>query len=107
MKKTRALWAAAVAGIVGAAGVAVPSSASAAKKDKKMEASAATCGGMKSGSSDVNCYGVNKCKGAGKCGGEGSACAGSNSCKGRGWLPMPKDSCLSIDGGSTEPVKKG
>jgi len=48
----------------------------------------------------TKCYGVNKCKGFGKCGGSGHDCAGKNSCKGQGWLLMPKDSCLALDGGS-------
>jgi hypothetical protein len=103
MKKTKALLAAAVAGIC--AGGALPVIAHAGGKDKKMADGAAKCGGMKSDA--VNCYGVNKCKGAGKCGGEGSTCAGTNSCKGMGWLPMPKDSCLGIEGGSLTPAKKG
>ena len=69
-----------------------------------------SCKGMKAdakaASSDVSCYGINKCKGAGKCGGaDGSSCAGTNSCKGMGWLSMPKDSCLAIEGGSLTPKK--
>ena len=110
MTKSKALLAAAVAGILGAAGTAVQ--AGEMPKDKKASDGAhkcgakAKCGGAK-GADSVNCYGVNKCKGTGKCGGEGTSCAGTNSCKGMGWLPMPKDSCLAIDGGSTGPKKKG
>lgn len=108
MTKKKALLAAAVAGIVGAAGLANPTVAFAGDKGKK-EDGKHKCGGTgKCGGSseNVNCYGVNKCKGTGKCGGEGTACAGTNSCKGLGWLPMPKDSCLALEGGATEPKKK-
>jgi uncharacterized membrane protein len=93
--KNKALLAAAVAGIIGAAGTAHA-------KEKKAESKMAMTGG----NDLVNCYGVNKCSGAGKCGGEGTSCAGTNKCKGMGWLPMPKDSCLAIEGGSLEPKKK-
>lgn len=48
---------------------------------------------------DVKCYGVNKCKGTGDCGGKGSSCHGTNACKGHGWLSMPEDVCLKIEGG--------
>ncbi|HRK62329.1 MAG TPA: hypothetical protein PLY88_07280 [Candidatus Omnitrophota bacterium] len=52
---------------------------------------------------DVQCYGVNKCKGTGDCGGKGSACHGSNACKGQGWKTMDKAACLAIEGGSLAP----
>ncbi len=52
---------------------------------------------------DVQCYGVNKCKGTGDCGGKGSACHGSNACKGQGWKSMDKAACLAIEGGSLTP----
>jgi len=91
MDKKNLLVKAAVAGLVGAtlAGPALAAGKKAkADKDK-----------------DVPCYGVNKCKGTGKCSGPGHECAGANSCKGQGWLPMPKDSCLALEGGSlTAPV---
>lgn len=48
---------------------------------------------------DVNCYGVNKCKGTGDCGGKGASCAGSNACKGQGFIALPEDTCLKIQGG--------
>jgi uncharacterized membrane protein len=92
MEKRDMLLKAAVAGLMG---VAVVSSTGSAK-DAKMKEKA---------DKNVHCYGVNKCSGAGKCGGEGHDCAGQNSCKGQGWLPMPKDSCLAIEGGSLEPKK--
>ncbi len=49
---------------------------------------------------DVQCYGVNKCKGTGDCGGKGHGCAGINACKGQGWVTMAKDTCLKMEGGS-------
>ncbi|HCM43081.1 MAG TPA: hypothetical protein DIS66_07215 [Candidatus Omnitrophica bacterium] len=52
---------------------------------------------------DAQCYGVNKCKGAGDCGGKGTSCAGTNSCKGQGWVSMAKESCLRLEGGSLTP----
>jgi uncharacterized membrane protein len=90
--KTKVLLATAIAGILGG-GLAHAEGAKKSTMMKKAEGS-------------VNCYGVNKCAGHGKCGGEGHACAGQNTCKGQGWLPMPKDSCLGIEGGSLEPIKK-
>lgn len=85
----KALLGAAVAGIVGAALSSSPASA----KDKKSEG-------------NITCWGVNKCGGhAHGCMGKGS-CAGKNSCKGQGWLPMPKESCENIEGGSLTPPKK-
>ena len=88
MEKRSMMLKAAVAGLVGVAIAATPSMA----KDKKEKAE-----------KNVKCYGVNKCGGHGKCGGPGHECAGKNSCKGQGWLSMPKDSCLSIEGGALEP----
>ncbi len=86
-KKNKALLSAAVAGLMGAALMAVPA---AAKKAPKL----------------VHCYGVNKCKGHASCMGKGHMCAGKNSCKGQGWLAMPAKSCENIEGGSLKPVKK-
>lgn len=54
----------------------------------------------------VRCYGVNKCKGTGDCGGKGHSCKGENSCKGQGYLKLPKDVCLRIQGGRLTPEKK-
>ena len=90
MTKGNMLLKAAVAGIVGVAIASAPSLAgdSKAKKSDK----------------NVKCYGVNKCGGHGKCGGPGHECAGKNSCKGQGWLSMPADSCLNIEGGSLTPL---
>ena len=94
--KSKALLAAAVAGLLGATLVNAG--------DKKMDKKTKMKGDAQA---NVNCYGVNKCAGAGKCGGgEGHTCAGTNTCKGQGWLPMPKDSCLGLESGSLEPLKK-
>jgi uncharacterized membrane protein len=51
----------------------------------------------------VPCYGVNACKGTGDCGGKGHSCAGQNGCKGEGYISLPKDTCLKINGGSLTP----
>ncbi len=82
MEKRSMLVKAAVAGLMGAAVAATPSFAKDAKAKKKTK------------DENVKCYGVNSCAGHGK---------DKNSCKGLGWLPMPKDSCLNIEGGSLEP----
>ncbi len=80
------LLASAVAGMLAFAGT--PGSASADEAEK------------------VNCYGVNKCKGAGACGGQGHSCAGENACKGQGYLKVEKETCLEIEGGRLTPQKK-
>ncbi|MBI3549631.1 MAG: hypothetical protein HY078_11375 [Elusimicrobia bacterium] len=95
MTKREMLISAAVAGLMGAA-VAAPGMADEKKSDK---------GGKAAKDKNVPCYGVNKCGGHGKCSGKGHECAGSNKCKGQGWLPMPKESCLAIEGGSLTPVE--
>lgn len=89
MKDNSKLLAAAVAGLMGLGAVAAVAGDKPAKKKDK--------------NALVHCYGVNKCKTMGKCGGPGHECAGQNSCKGQGWLPMPKDSCDAIEGGTTTP----
>ena len=48
---------------------------------------------------DVECWGVNKCKGTGECGGKGHSCSGKNDCAGQGWLKLDKEKCLKIKGG--------
>ncbi len=53
---------------------------------------------------DAPCYGINACKGTGACGGKGHSCAGANACKGQGYLSLPKDTCLKIQGGSLTPA---
>lgn len=53
---------------------------------------------------DVNCAGVNACKGKGDCGGQGNSCAGQNACKGQGWVKTSAEVCGKI--GGTVPEKK-
>jgi uncharacterized membrane protein len=48
---------------------------------------------------DVECYGINKCKGTGECGGKGHSCAGKNECASKGYLKLDKEKCLKIKGG--------
>ena len=86
VNKRSLLLASAVAGMMAFAGA--PGSASAEETEK------------------VNCYGVNKCKGAGACGGKAHSCAGENTCKGQGYLKIDKETCLSIEGGRLTPQKK-
>ena len=48
---------------------------------------------------DVNCIGVNACKGMGDCGGKEHSCAGKNACKGQGWVKLPSgDVCAKVGG---------
>ena len=82
-KTQRAVVAAAIAGLLAAAGAVVASA----------EQEAGMAGGK------APCYGINKCKGTGSCGGKGHSCAGMNACKGQGYLELEKDTCLKIDGG--------
>ena len=90
-KKQRALLAASVAGLMASIGLAsLGSQAQAAE------------------STNVHCYGINKCKGTGDCGGKSHACAGKNGCQGQGFLMLGKDTCLKIQGGRliAEPEQK-
>ena len=81
--KKRALVAASVAGLLAAAGLAsLNGSAHAEEK-----------------TGNVPCYGINKCKGTGECGGKSHSCSGKNECKGQGYVALPKDTCLKIEGG--------
>ena len=67
-----------------------------------------TVGGVLSGINtayaDVNCVGVNACKGTGDCGGTGHGCAGKNECKGQGWLKFPTEELCKKVGGSIAPA---
>jgi uncharacterized membrane protein len=74
----RALLASAAAGFVLAATMGAPSVAHA---------------------EEVECHGINKCKGTGECGGKGHSCAGHNECAGQGWIKLEKEKCLKIKGG--------
>jgi len=54
-------------------------------------------------SKDVECQGVNACKGKGSCGGAQHSCAGQNACKGQGWVKVSKDVCDQL-GGTAQPL---
>ena len=45
------------------------------------------------GKHQVNCYGVNGCKGKGTCKTPDNSCKGQNSCKGKGVKHMSKKMC--------------
>lgn len=62
-------------------------------------AAAMTSASVPAHAEDVQCYGINKCKGTGDCGGKGASCHGTNACKGQGWLSLPEEICLKIEGG--------
>ena len=47
---------------------------------------------------DVECYGVNKCKGHNDCKTATNACKGHASCKGQGFIKMPASSCDHVGG---------
>ncbi len=55
---------------------------------------------------DVECYGINKCKGTGECGGKGHSCAGKNACAGKGFIKLDKEKCLKIKGGRLTPEEQ-
>ncbi len=57
------------------------------------------------GQAEVQCYGVNKCKGHNDCKTAMNACAGHGKCKGQGFVMMSKKACDHI-GGSTTPSGK-
>jgi len=54
---------------------------------------------------EVQCEGVNACKGTGSCKGAHNACAGQNGCKGKGWVKMSEKDCKD-KGGTVAPEKK-
>jgi hypothetical protein len=48
---------------------------------------------------EVQCGGINACKGTGECGGKESSCAGKNACKGLGWVSKATETeCLEAGG---------
>ena len=85
-KKSRALLAASVAGLMTAVGSAIGGSTGYAQEGEEAAGPA-------------HCYGINKCKGTGDCGGKGHGCAGMNGCAGAGYIDLDKDDCLRIQGG--------
>lgn len=90
-ERANPLLLAAIAGVIGAA--SAPSHAA----DKRE--------GSTTSGTNVECYGVNRCKGMGACGGPGHSCAGQNACKGKGWISMDKQTCLKLAGSSLKPVQ--
>lgn len=81
VKKTNALIAASVAGILAVAAPVMSAFAQDA-------------------AAKVPCYGANACKGMGDCGGKGHSCAGKNACKGQGMkFTATADDCLKMEGG--------
>ena len=85
-KKQRVLLAASVAGILAAAGTTLFGSSVHAVEE-----------------GNVQCYGINKCKGTGDCGGKAHSCHGQNECKGQAWIELSEDDCLRIEGGRLTP----
>jgi uncharacterized membrane protein len=51
-----------------------------------------------SASSDVKCYGVNKCAGHNDCKTATNACKGQASCKGLGFIKIPAAACDHVGG---------
>ena len=47
---------------------------------------------------DIQCYGVNSCKGTTACSTANNACTGMNSCKGKGWINLPASECKKRGG---------
>lgn len=86
-KSNQFLFKAAVAGIIGAAAVAVPVVAHA--DDAK-----------------VHCEGANACKGKSGCKTDHNACAGKNACKGKGWTEMTKADCDAHKAKQAKPEEK-
>jgi uncharacterized membrane protein len=52
----------------------------------------------KAGGDQVNCSGINSCKGQGSCAGGGNSCAGQNSCKGKGNIKTSAAECKAKGG---------
>ena len=53
---------------------------------------------------NVQCWGVNSCKGTSDCATAENSCKGQNSCKGHGFKSMSADACTKA-GGHTDPKK--
>lgn len=52
---------------------------------------------------NVQCYGVNKCKGHNDCKTATNACKGHASCKGQGFVTMSEHACEEIGGSVNKP----
>lgn len=48
----------------------------------------------------VKCSGVNECKGKGACKSADNACAGANGCKGKGWIEVGSEKECTDKGGT-------
>jgi hypothetical protein len=66
---------------------------------------AAGVASAKKGGEEIQCNGVNACKGQGSCAGAGHSCAGQNGCKGQGFVKTSKEECLA-KGGKVAPLAK-
>jgi uncharacterized membrane protein len=47
---------------------------------------------------EVNCHGINSCKGQSSCKGGSNSCAGKNGCKGQGNAKVSKEDCAAKGG---------
>jgi opacity protein-like surface antigen len=54
----------------------------------------------------VNCYGINTCKGTSDCKTAHNDCKGMNSCKGQGFKTMTLEQCKAAGGSLTEAEHK-
>ncbi|AJQ96588.1 hypothetical protein [Gynuella sunshinyii] len=59
---------------------------------------ALTSGLVSAKSAEVQCWGVNTCKGHNDCKTASNDCKGMGSCKGQGFLKMDKDLCANLGG---------
>ena len=59
----------------------------------------------KMGGDQVQCAGINACKGQGSCAGAHNGCAGKNACKGQGMTKTSAADCKA-KGGTVVPEKK-
>ena len=55
---------------------------------------------------NVQCFGVNACKGQGACKTASNACKGQNSCKGTGFVSISAADCTAKGGSTTAPKAK-
>lgn len=53
---------------------------------------------------EVQCYGVNACKGQAQCKTAKNACKGQNACKGTGYINMSSADCLKAGGTTVTPA---
>ena len=60
----------------------------------------------KAGGDEVQCAGINACKGQGSCSGAGHSCSGKNSCKGQGWVKASSEKECTDKGGKVVKSEK-